>query len=69
MTRENQDLFEKIIVEPLSSLGLGDGYYIESSLLALFGVFWFSIAKPKLEKLESLDPAVWAVPKAAQKAD
>lgn len=60
---------KKIIVEPLSSLGLGDGYYIESSLLALFGVFWFSIAKPKLEKLESLDPAVWAVPKAAQKAD
>jgi len=56
-------------VEPLSGLGLGDGYYLECSLLAIFGVFWFSIAKPKLEKLESLDPAVWAVPKAPQKAD
>jgi len=56
-------------IEPLSNLGLGDGFYIESALCAIIGIAWFTIARPRLIKLQSLDPKNWAVPKDIEKLD
>ena len=56
-------------VEPLTNLGLGDGFYIESALCAIIGIAWFTIARPRLIKLQSLDPKNWAVPKDIEKLD
>lgn len=56
-------------VEPLSAVGFGDGFYLESILCAVIGLIWFSIARKKLVNLQNLDPSDWAVPKEEQKLD
>lgn len=50
-------------VDPLSSIGFGDGFYIESILCIVIGLVWMKIIFPKLHHLQSLKPEDWAVPK------
>jgi len=53
-------------VDPLSSIGFGDGFYIESILCIVIGLLWMKIIFPKLHHLQSLKPEDWAVPKQVQ---
>ena len=59
-------LLTLFLVDPLSSIGFGDGFYIESILCIVIGLLWMKIIFPKLHHLQSLKPEDWAVPKQAQ---
>lgn len=56
-------------VEPLSGVGLGDGFYVESLFCAAVGLLWFGIAQPKLRALQAINPKAWIVPKTTPKLE
>lgn len=56
-------------VDPLSKMGLGDGFYLESFICFVLGLAWVHFIFPRLKHLQTLPTSAWAVPKADRKTD
>ena len=61
--------FNFFSVDPLSKIGFGDGFYLESLICFVLGMAWVHFIFPRLRHLQSLPTSAWAVPKSSQKTD